>query len=167
MRPFNFCPACGARIEPPTETAGSDCPSCGRAWYRNPLPTVAAALVDDDKALVVIRGVEPHKGRYDMPGGFLHPAESPTEGLKREVKEELGVDIDVGELDFLGAAVHQYGAEGDWLLSLGFKGRITSGEPDPADDVADFRWATLEELDQLDFAWEHNREQTKRALENG
>lgn len=167
MRPFRFCPACGSDIKPPDETTGSECGSCGRSWFRNPAPTVAAALVDGDRALVVIRANEPEKGRFDMPGGFLHAGEPPIEGLKREVNEELGVDVEVGERDFLGAAVHQYGEEGDWLLSLGFRGRITSGEPNPADDVAGFRWVTLDDLDGLDFAWEHNREQTRRALQDG
>lgn len=167
MRPFRFCPSCGASIGELDETGGSRCPSCGRSWYRNPAPTVAAALVNEDRALVVVRAVEPEKGRYDMPGGFLKPGEDPLEGVKREVKEELGVEIEVSERDFLGAAAHQYGDEGDWLLSLGFKGRIKSGRPEPADDVAELRWVTLEELDGLDFAWEHNRDQTRRALQDG
>ena len=167
MRPFRFCPSCGSKIDEPDEATGSQCASCGRSWYRNPAPTVAAVLVDQDKALVVVRGVEPEKGRYDMPGGFLKAGEHPLDGVKREVQEELGVEIEVSERDFLGAAVHQYGDEGDWLLSLGFRGRIMSGRPRPADDVAELQWVTLEELDELDFAWEHNREQTKRALQGG
>jgi 8-oxo-dGTP diphosphatase len=116
---------------------------------------------------VTVRAREPEKGKIDVPGGFLKPGEDPIDGLKREVKEELGVDIEASVRDCLTMAPHVYGEEGDYVLALGFRARLVGGEPAPADDVADLRWVGPEELDQLDFAWPHDRELVRRALGKG
>jgi hypothetical protein len=47
--------------------------------------------------------------------------------------------------------------------AVGFKTSIR-GEPSPTDDVARIRWVSAEELDNLDFAWEHDREMVREAL---
>ena len=119
----------------------------------------------DGQALVAVRGREPEKGKLDVPGGFLLAGELPLDGLKREVKEELGVEIEVDLEDCISMATHTYGEEGDYVLSLGFAARLLSEDITPNDDVADVRWVTAEELDGLDFAWAHDRELIRRALD--
>lgn len=140
------------------------CPTCSRTWYQSSAPTAGAAIVKDGKALVAVRARDPEKGRMDVPGGFLAPGEQVIDGLKREIREELGVEIDAGIDDCISAVAHTYGSEGDFVLALGFKARLVSGQPQPADDVAAIRWVSLEEVDDLDFAWEHDRELIRRAL---
>jgi 8-oxo-dGTP diphosphatase len=167
MKPFLFCPACGSELDPPDHESGARCPSCGRVWYRNAAPTAGAAIVAGDRALVTIRGRDPKKGRIDVPGGFLRPDEDPIAGLKREVAEELGVEIDVSNRNFIQAAAHTYCEEGDWVLALGFKARLRGGEPRPSDDVAGIRWVGEEELDDLDWAWHHDLELVRKALHDG
>ena len=122
-------------------------------------------LVRDGKALVSLRGREPEKDRYDVPGGFLMPGEHPVDGLKREVREELGVEIDVGVEDCISMATHHYGDEGDFVLALGFVARIGAGEIRASDDVAEVRWVTRDELEDVDFAWPHDRELVRKALQ--
>lgn len=118
----------------------------------------------DGKALVATRARDPEKGRMDVPGGFLAPGEQVIDGLKREVREELGIEVEADVRDCVSAVAHTYGPEGDFVLALGFKARWISGEPHPADDVAAITWVSLNELDDLDFAWEHDRELIRRAL---
>jgi 8-oxo-dGTP diphosphatase len=130
-------------------------------------PTAGAAIVKDGKALATVRARDPEKGRHDVPGGFLGPREHPIEGLKREVREELGIEIEAEVSDCISMVPHAYGMDDDWVLALGFRARWVSGEPAPADDVADIRWVTLDELDDLDFAWPHDRELLRKALEHG
>lgn len=166
MRPFNYCPADATILESPDSEGGALCPACGRTWYRNSAPTVGAAIVRDRRVLVAVRGIEPEKGKIDVPGGFLLPGEHPLVGLRREAAEELGVEIEVGFEDFLQAIPHRYGSEGDWVLSLGFAARIKDGSPRPADDVAELRWVTLEQLDEVEFAWPHDRDLARAALQN-
>jgi ADP-ribose pyrophosphatase YjhB (NUDIX family) len=164
MKPFKFCPACATEIGEPKPEDGATCSSCGRTWYRNSAPTVGAVIVRDGKALVSRRGSDPHKGRFDTPGGFLEAGEDALAGLRREIREELGVEIDVDHDDFIAATVHEYGDEGDYVLAMSYAATLVSGEPEPDDDVAEIRWVDLEGLETLDFAWEHNREDTRRAL---
>ena len=162
--PFRFCPADGTRLKEPRPSGGSSCPLCGRSWYRNSAPSVGAAIVEGDKVLVTVRAREPEKGRVDVPGGFLEVGEHPVDGLAREVREELGVEVEVvGDPILL--ATHTYGEGGGWVLAIGFRVRIVEGEPDPTDDVAEIRWSSAGELDSLDFAWEHDRRFVRRALE--
>lgn len=105
------------------------------------------------------------KDKYDVPGGFLLPGEDPIVGLKREVREETGTEIEASIEDCLQIVPHTYGDEGDYVLSIGFKARLISGEPKADDDVADLRWVGEEELDDLDFAWDHDRELLRKALQ--
>jgi NADH pyrophosphatase NudC (nudix superfamily) len=164
MRPFRFCPACGAALGEPDADAAIQCGRCGRWWYRNAAPTAGAAIIENGRALVTKRAREPEKGRYDIVGGFLRFDENPIDGLKREAKEELGVDIDASNADFVQAVPHAYGDDGEWVLALGFKARIVSGDPAAADDVAAIEWVTLSDLDELDWAWPHDRDLVRSAL---
>ena len=161
--PYRFCPADGTSMEEPRPSGGARCPLCGRSWYRNSAPAVGAAIVRGDRALVAVRGIEPEKGRIDLPGGFVEVGEHPADGLVREAKEELGVEIEVVGAPIL-LAIHTYGADGEYVLAIGYRARIVEGEPRPADDVAKIRWVSAEELDSLDFAWDHDRELVRAAL---
>ncbi|CAN5657365.1 hypothetical protein BH24ACT26_BH24ACT26_22990 [soil metagenome] len=167
MKPFNFCPSCAASLHNRDEEGAARCASCGRLWYRNPAPTVGCVMVRDARALVTVRARAPEKGRTDAPGGFLHVGEDPLDGLKREVREELGVDVDVTHEDFIQAAPHRYGADGDWLLSLGYAVRRVSGEPTASDDVESIEWVVEGQLDGLDWAWGHDLVLVRRALQRG
>lgn len=164
MRPFDFCPADAEPLRERDHEGGKQCPRCERTWYQSSAPTAGAAIVKDGKALVTIRARDPEKGRMDVPGGFLAPGEQVIDGLKREVREELGIEVEAGIEDCVSAVAHTYGPEGDFVLAIGFKARWISGEPRPADDVADIRWVAPDEIDELDFAWEHDRDLIRRAL---
>lgn len=165
MKPFDYCPACATGLVPSDDGEGKQCPSCGLAWYRNSAPTTGCAIVSDGKALITKRARDPEKGRFDIPGGFLHAGEDVLDGLKREVREELGIEIDVTIGDLVQMVPHPYGEGGDYVLAMGFNARHASGDPEPADDVEEMRWVTLEELDELPFAWEHDKALVRRALE--
>lgn len=163
MRELRYCAWCGGPLVG-DEGEGAYCPVDDRRWHRNAAPTVGAAIVREGRALVTVRGVEPEKGRIDVPGGFLRIDETPTEGLKREVREELGVEVDVSDEDYVQAVPHGYGDQGDVNLAIGFAARLVSGEPRPDDDVAGFEWVTEGDLAGLDFAWEQDRELIRKAL---
>lgn len=161
--PYRFCPADGTQLGEPRSSGGARCLLCGRSWYRNSTPAVGAAIVRDGRALVAVRAGEPEKGRLDLPGGFLEVGEHPADGLVREAEEELGVKIEVIGAPIL-LATFTYGVDGAYVLAIGFRARIIEGEPQPTDDVAQIRWVSPDELDGLDFAWEHDREMVRAVL---
>jgi 8-oxo-dGTP diphosphatase len=102
-----------------------------------------------------------------VPGGFLKLDEDALQGLRRELKEELGIEIDVRDEDCVQLATHTYGDEDFHVIAIGFVGRLVSGEPEPADDVSGFSWVAESDLDEVDFAWPHDRELVRRALKRG
>ncbi len=162
-RPFRFCPVDGTALEAADGEGGARCPSCERSWYRNSSPVVGCVIVHGGRALATVRGIEPHKGKIDVPGGFLHNGEHPVDGLRREIREELGIEIETDGA-VLHMAPHPYAHEEDFNLALGFRATWVSGEVAAADDVADVRWVSPEEIDDVDWAWEHDRELVRKVL---
>lgn len=73
---------------------------CDLCRFENSKVSTAAIIIKDQKLLVAKRVREPFKGKWDFLGGFIEKGETPEEGHKREIKEELGVDC---EVTFLGA----------------------------------------------------------------
>jgi ADP-ribose pyrophosphatase YjhB (NUDIX family) len=165
-KPFDYCPACATALNGGDEPHEHRCPSCGRSWYLNAAPTAGAAIFRDGQVLVTKRGMEPEKGRFDVPGGFLSPGENPIEGLRRELREELQIEVDVSMDDVVQMVPHAYGDDGDWVLAIGYFARLVSGEITPGSDVEEAHWITEDEVEKLDFAWEHDKELVRKAFEH-
>jgi ADP-ribose pyrophosphatase YjhB (NUDIX family) len=113
-------------------------------------------LDDTGRVLLARRAFEPDAGLWDIPGGFLEEGEEPLAGLRRELLEETGLSIEVG--DFLGAFVDTYGEgpEANAVLNLVWEARVSGGEPTAADDVAELRWFSRDALppdEELAFRW--------------
>ena len=76
----------------------SVCDGCGFVDYVNPKVVVGAVCVWQDQLLLCRRAIEPRKGFWTMPAGFMEERESVEEGASREALEEAGATIDVGPL---------------------------------------------------------------------
>ena len=166
MRPFDYCPSCSTELGARGDEDQRTCPSCDRTWYPNSAPTAGAAIFKDGRVLVTKRGMEPFKGKFDVPGGFLRAGEDVIEGLRRELREELQIEVDVSIDDVVQMVPHPYGEENEFVLSIGFAARLVSGEIKPGSDVEEAQWITLEELDGIEFAWEHDRDLIRRVFEH-
>lgn len=68
--------------------------TCELCAFNNPKATVTGIIVKDGKVLTLKRIEEPFKGKFDFPGGYMNAGETPEEAIKREIKEELGVDCE-------------------------------------------------------------------------
>jgi ADP-ribose pyrophosphatase YjhB (NUDIX family) len=149
---WRYCPRCRADLE--RDGGKVECPECGFVTYASSKPTASALVLDAaGRALLSRRGVEPLKGRWDFPGGFLEEGEHPLDCLHRELREEASVEIEPH--DFLGVWVDVYGDRGISTLNLYWTVRITQGDPQPADDVAEFRWFGPEEVPFDELAFSH------------
>jgi len=109
---------------------------------------VSAGLVfRDRKLLITQRHVGAHLGGlWEFPGGKREPKETFEECLVRELREELGIEVEVGEV--LESLTHDYPGKSVHLkfFRCGWK----QGEPQKL-DCADFRWIGLPELDAYEF----------------
>jgi ADP-ribose pyrophosphatase YjhB (NUDIX family) len=142
---WRFCPRCGAELI--VEPTSATCPVCGSRYYANSAPTVGALCEDEcGRLMLVRRAIEPRKGTWDTPGGFLEEGEAPLDGLRRELREETGLEIEPGE--FFGALTDLYGdgPEAQFVLSLNWIARILGGTPAPTDDISEIRWFAADEL---------------------
>jgi NAD+ diphosphatase len=140
MLGYRFCPRCGGGLAV-RELEGRDrliCSQCGFVLYLNPRPTTCAVVVDGDRVMLVRRAVEPRRGCWDLPGGFLEQGEHPAVGLRREVWEETRLEIEI--LEPLGFFLDAYPEPGETTLNLYFIARVIGGEPRAGSDVAEIRW---------------------------
>ena len=74
------------------------CPSCGTIHYVNPLVVVGTIPVLGDKVLLCKRNIEPRRGKWTLPAGFMELDETTAEGAARETVEESGAEFDIGPL---------------------------------------------------------------------
>lgn len=107
---FNYCPSCGSRDIYFDNIKQFRCEACLFTFFQNVAAAAAAILEYDGKIIAIKRGQEPKKGMLDLPGGFLDPKETAEEGLKREIKEELNIEL--GELKYLGSYPNIYKYKG-------------------------------------------------------
>jgi NAD+ diphosphatase len=93
MKPFQYCPYCAAPLAPrhDGERVRLAC-ACGFVAYDNPTPVVAA-IVETEGGVVLARGRGWPEKVFALVTGFLERDESPEEGVAREVKEEIGLDV--------------------------------------------------------------------------
>lgn len=104
---------------------------------------VTAAIVQQEDRILLTRRLDGtrHAGLWEFPGGKLDPGESPQEGLQRELREELGLDIRVGEI--FDVVYHRY----DWgaVLLLAYRCEALGGEIRNL-QVAEHRWVPPADL---------------------
>lgn len=86
------------------------CRSCGFVYFHN-CAAAAAAIIETGKGiLLTVRAEEPKRGCYDLPGGFVDYGESLEEALRREIREELNLEIH--NLRYLGSFPNTYSFRG-------------------------------------------------------
>ncbi len=113
--------------------------------YANPSVSACALCIDaSGRVLLGRRAGDPWAGYWDLPGGFVEEYEHPIDAVRRELREETGLEIE--PLELLGVWPDVYGQDGKGTVNLYWTARVLSGEPAPADDVAELAWFRPDEL---------------------
>ena len=99
--------------------------------------SVAAAIVDGDRVLAIRRR---DNGKWEPPGGTLEPGETIHDGLKREVREEIGVEVEPGPL----TGVYKNMQRG--IVALVFRCDGRQQVPSPSNEVVEARWMNESEI---------------------
>ncbi|WPL16005.1 NADH pyrophosphatase [Thiorhodovibrio winogradskyi] len=99
---MKFCSECGApvavRVPQGDHRPRHVCKACGTVHYQNPKVVVGCIAQWEDKILLCKRAIEPRRGFWTLPAGFMENGESAREGAARETLEEANARVDIGPL---------------------------------------------------------------------
>ncbi len=110
----------------------------------------AAVIVEGGRVLLTQRKVGTHlAGAWEFPGGKVEAGEDPREALRRELREEIGIEASVGEI--VDVTFHRYEDAEKAVLLLFFEATREAGSEPRAIDVAAVKWAAAGELRAEDF----------------
>ena len=102
--PIQHCRACGAAVFYRVPDDGDTkqravCPACHTVHYENPLNVVGTVpVLADGRILLCKRNIEPRKGKWTLPAGFMELDETTAQGAARETDEEAGAQYTMGPL---------------------------------------------------------------------
>jgi 8-oxo-dGTP diphosphatase len=156
---WRYCPRCGEAIG--KRPGRADCAACGFAAFANSVPGTEAVIRDRrGRVLLGRRAFAPGKGLWDLPGGFLDEQEEPLAALRREVREETGLEIDVRR--FVGFYLEPY--EGRIVLCLTWLADAAAGGERAGDDLVELEWFEPAELPLRELAFSHYEQALDDAL---
>jgi 8-oxo-dGTP diphosphatase len=125
-----------------------------REYPLAPLPSVGAVVRNGDKVLLVLRGQEPSRGKWSIPGGMMELGETIRETARREVREECGVEIEAGEVIEVRDAIvrDEAGRIRFHYVLVDVIARHVSGDLRAGSDVEDARWVSRDDLTELELS---------------
>ena len=153
MQVYRFCPLCkGALLH--KENNLLICQACDYHFFINPKPC-NGVIVENEKGeiLLVKRKFPPRKGYWDLPGGFIAPFEDFEASIKREVKEELGVEITIGKI--IGVYKDDYVYKDIRYPTLGIIAcaSLSTLRITPADDISGFAFFAKDKVHSQKIAF--------------
>ncbi len=167
LEKFHYCPVCGSKDFETNNVKSKKCGNCGFVYYANPGSATAAFILDEEQNLLVVRrGKEPAKGTLDLPGGFCDMEETVEEGMRREIAEETGLQVDNLKYLFSAPNLYEYSGMGIHTLDMNFLVRIPGVRPavQAADDAAEALWIPLSAVDPEKFGLTSIRQSVTRFL---
>jgi ADP-ribose pyrophosphatase YjhB (NUDIX family) len=164
---IKFCMRCGHAMELREESGRLRpiCPRCGWVHYFGPQVAAVAIVTraEDDRFLLVRRGEDPGKGLWGLPGGFVEMGETVAQALEREILEETGYTIAIGEL----VGVWSFYNEPKKIAGVAvvYRTRVTGGALEIASDSTAAEWVTYERALEYSLAFETHRAALKTVYE--
>jgi 8-oxo-dGTP diphosphatase len=136
---IQYCPKCGNHLAE-RERYGKlrpVCPSCDHTVFFDPKVAVVAFVTRSDEVLLVKRTLDPGKGKWALPAGFVDPEEDPRRAVERETLEETGLVV---ETDQLLELLHRPDADGLADIVIAYSAHVLSGELHASDDAEEVGW---------------------------
>ena len=152
---YKFCPKCGAALSKRRlkefEPERLVCTQCLFVMYLNP-KIASGAVVDYEGGIVLLRReIEPRAGFWVHPGGFVDRGETLEAAAKRETKEEVGLEVEIGRL--LGA----FSFDDSEVVVVTYAARTISGVPMVGDESLEVRTFAPSEIPWDDLAFPSTR----------
>jgi NAD+ diphosphatase len=138
-----YCGRCAAETELHADERVRRCPRCD-AHFHPRIPPAVIVLVTRDRQMLLARNVRFPSGRFSAVAGFAEPGESLEQAARREVREEVGVEL--GELRYFGSQPWPFGHS----LMIGFMAEHASGDIRvDGDEIVEAAWFSAERLPDL------------------
>ncbi len=166
--PIKFCRECGQAVVYRLPDDGDTkpravCTSCHTVHYENPLNVVGTVPVwgaSGEQVLLCLRNIEPRKGKWTLPAGFMELAETTAEGALRETIEEAGAHIEMGSL-FTVMSVPRVGQ-----VHMYYRARLLSEQFDPGFETVEARLFTEDQIPWDEIAFRTVRETLEHYFED-
>lgn len=143
-RTHTFCAKCGAPSMVASAGHTRVCSQCGAHHFPRTDPAVIMLITDDQDRALLGRQASWPEGRFSTLAGFVEPGETLDDAVRREVLEEVG--IEVGEVEYAASQPWPFPAS----LMLGFFGKAVSSEIQvDHDEIAEARWFTRDEVTEM------------------
>lgn len=162
---IKFCRICGGNIEEKIleEKERKICKRCGTINYENPIPAVAMVAKNKNGDILLIkRKVEPKKGFWALPSGFIEMYEDPEIAALREFKEETGF---TGKIKRLIGIYSQKSSYYNHILVIAYFIEISAGHLSFGDDAEDAKFFKKSDLPKLAFSSHYKALKIKKEEE--
>jgi ADP-ribose pyrophosphatase YjhB (NUDIX family) len=158
--PIQHCRQCGAPVVYRLPDDGDTkpravCTACATVHYENPLNVVGTVPVwgdDGAQVLLCLRNIEPRRGKWTLPAGFMELGETTAEGAQRETIEEAGASIEIGPL-FTLMNVSRVGQ-----VHMYYRARLLNDHFDPGTETIEARLFNEEQIPWEEIAFRTVRE---------
>ena len=154
LEKFKYCPVCGSKHFEVNNFKSKQCQDCGFTYYANPSAATAALIINKcNELLVVRRAKEPAKGTLDLPGGFVDMGETVEEGMRREIKEETGLEVNDIRYLFSSPNLYMYSGMGIHTIDMVYLVPLDNGTIDvqASDDAAEAIWIPINKVNPAEF----------------
>ena len=149
---YRFCPVCGGKLEKKLLKASEPdrlvCTECQFVFYQDPKVVACAVVEINGKILLLRRAINPQKGKWVIPGGYVDRGEVVERAAIREVKEECGVEVKISGL--LGV----YSYEERAVVVVVYIAKALSGKPGPGDETLEARTFLVDEIPWKELAFQ-------------
>ena len=162
---FEFCPVCGGKFRTMSlkdhEPTRLVCSECGFVFYLDP-KLVACAIVEKEGDIVLLkRDIEPEKGKWVMPGGYVDRGEVVEDAVHRETEEECGIEIHLNNL--LGV----YSYPGQLEVVIVYMAKYVSGNLMVGDETQAVKLFNPKEIPWQDLAFASTRDALRDYCKRG
>jgi ADP-ribose pyrophosphatase YjhB (NUDIX family) len=159
LSPPRFCPNCGGhlseRLLETEERPRLVCDQCQRIVYLNPKVVAGVIIERSGRLLLLRRAIEPRRGTWTFPAGYMEIDETAEEAAVRETEEEVGLKVNLGPL----VGVYSRPApESPGILTVIFKSRRVTGRAKTGHEALETRWFAPDDIpwDELSFPTTHS-----------
>jgi 8-oxo-dGTP diphosphatase len=152
---IRFCPLCGAPLAaapvPPDHREQMVCSRCRFVFYLNPKVVAATIPERDGATLLTRRSINPGRGLWTFPGGFVDFGETVTDAAVRETFEETGLEVDLTGL------LNVYTYPGAPVIIV-YRARVVGGTLTTCDENDALEWVTPKQIPWATLAFQSTRE---------